>query len=207
MTPIPPTGRDPQSDDMVDRILAELRDSPEADTSMIQPAPLEELDSALAALSANALSMEARAAVERLLASGEGLTAAARQRMITAAERGLRRQRLALGTLASLLAVRRSEEDLPAAVLARELQLEEAELLTIESGERDVRTLNASQIASWVARLAIDPERAVQALRRSLGLVATAPSYAQRANPQNPTQHADDMALVKAVGELLQRRS
>jgi hypothetical protein len=127
--------------------------------------------------------------------------------MITAAERGLRRQRLGHGTLASLLAVRRDEEGLPAAELARELQLDEAELLTIESGARDVRTLNAAQIASWVARLAIDREQAVKALRRSLGLVATAPSYAQRASTHIPTQHAHDVALVTAVGELLQRRS
>ncbi len=152
-------------------------------------------------------SAEAQAAVERLLASGEGLTPAARRRMITAAERGLRRQRLAHGTLASLLAIRRDEEGLPAAALARDLRLEEAELLAIESGERDVRTLTASQIASWVARLAIDRERAVQALRRSLGLAATAPSYAQRTSPHGPTQHADDMALVTAVDGLLQQPS
>ena len=202
-----PTGHDPQGDDAVDRILAELRNTPEADTGVIEPAPFEDLDGILAALSVEALSAEAQAAVERLLASGEGLTPAARQRMITAAERGLRRQRLARGTLASLLAVRRDEEGLPAAVLARELRLGEAELLTIESGERDVRTLTASQIATWVARLAIDRERAVQALRRSLGLVATAPSYAQRASSHSPAQHADDMALVTAVGELLQRQS
>jgi len=207
MTPTPTTGHDPQGDDAADRILAELRDTPEADTGVVEPVPIEELDRALAVLSADALSAEAQAAVERLLASGEGLTPAARQRMITAVERGLRRQRLTHGTLASLLAVRRDEEGLPAAVLARELHLEEADLLTIESDERDVRTLNASQIASWVTRLAIDRERAVQALRRSLGLVATAPSYAERASTHNPTQHADDVALVTAVGELLQQRS
>jgi hypothetical protein len=206
MTPTQPTGHDPQGDNAVDHILAELRDTSEADTGVMEPTPLEELDGVLAAISINALSAEAQAVVERLLASGEGLAPTARQRMITAAERGLRRQRLAQGTLASLLAVRRGEEGLSAAMLARELQLEEAELLAIESGERNVRTLNAAQIATWATQLAIDREQAVQALRRSLGLAAVAPSYAQRVSTRTPTQHAHDVALVTAVGELLERR-
>jgi hypothetical protein len=207
MTPIPPTGSDPRGDDAVDHILAELRDTPEADAAEHDEGPLEALDAALAALSTDALSAEAQAAVERLMASGEGLTPAARQRMITAAERGLRRQRLAHGTLASLLAIHRDEEGLPTAVLARELGLEEAELLSIESGERDVRALSALQIATWVTRLAIGRKQAIQALRRSLGLVATAPKYAQRADLHKPTQRADDVALVTAVDELLIARA
>ncbi len=207
MTPIPPTGHDPHGDDAVDRIRAELRDTPEADTAVAESVALnaaqDDLDNALTVLSAAALSAEAQAAVERLLAPGEGLTPAARQRMIAAAERGLRRQRLAGGTLASLLGIRRDEEGLPAAVLARELDLEETELLAMESGERTFRALSAQQIAAWVIRLAVERQRAVDALRRSLGLASVTPSYAQRKGPRDQTQRADDLALVTAVDELL----
>jgi hypothetical protein len=210
MTPTPSTGRDPHDDDTVDRILAELRIPPDVDVAMTEPAPdetlVDGLDGALATLSIDALSADAQAAVERLLAGGEGLTPDARQRMINAAQRGLRRQRLSHGTLASLLAIRRDEHGLTAAGLARELHLDEADVLTIESGERDVRTLTATQIATWVSRLAIEPERAIQALRRSLKPASTAVNLAQRASPPHPTEDSDE-ALVVAVKELLQQRS
>jgi hypothetical protein len=210
MTPTPSTGRDPHDNDEVDHILAELRDPPDVEVARTEPVPdatlVEQLDGALAALSVDALSADAQAAVERLLAGGEGLTPGARQRMISAAQRGLRRPRLSHGTLASLLAIRRDEQRLTAAGLAQELHLDEADVLTIESGERDVRTLTASQIATWVSRLAIEPEQAVQALRRSLAPASTAANLAQRASPPHPTEDSDQ-ALVAAVEELLQPRS
>jgi hypothetical protein len=57
--------------------------------------------------------------------------------------------------------------------------------------------------SSWVSRLAIEPERAVKALRRSLAPASQVANLAQRASPPHPTEDSDQ-ALVAAVEELLQ---
>jgi hypothetical protein len=208
MTPTPPTSGDPRGQEALDLILSELRAEAAVEDASTEEASTahrssDDLDDVLATLSSTALSPDAQSVVERLLSFGEGLTPASRQRMIAAAERGLRQHRVTHGMLAPMLEARRREHGLAAAVVADELSLEESELLAIESGRQSVRTLRPEQIVAWVGRLGLAPQEAVHALRRSLGLLSATANYAQRRNPRDQATHAADLALVKAVENLL----
>jgi transcriptional regulator with XRE-family HTH domain len=208
MTPTPPSSGDPRGQEALDLILSELRAEVAVEGASMEEASTahrssDGLDDVLATLSSAALSPDAQSVVERLLSFGEGLTPASRQRMIAAAERGLRQHRVTHGMLAPMLEARREEHGLATAVLADELGLEESELLAIESGRQSVRALRPEQIVAWVGRLGLARQEAVHALRRSLGLPSATANYAQRRNPRDQAHHAADLALVEAVENLL----
>jgi hypothetical protein len=208
MTPTPPSGSDPRGQEALNLILSELRTEDTVEGASMEETSAadhssDDLDGILATLSSAALSPDAQSIVERILSLGEGLTPASRQRMITAAERGLRQHRVTHGMLAPMLEARREEHGLATAVLATELGLEESEVLAIESGRQSVRALRPEQIVAWVGRLGLARQEAVYALRRSLGLPSATANYAQRRNSRDQARHAADVALVESVENLL----
>ena len=137
----------------------------------------------LPALDTSMLSPNVRRYVTELLIGGENPTPSTRQKLVEAANRGLRKRRADRAALPALLAFRREEANIPVAELADALQVSAEDVYKMESGRRNVRDLDAEHITKWVRAVRADPAVAVGALQHVLELSAAIP-FAPSGRPQ-----------------------
>lgn len=157
----------------------------------------------LSALDASMLSPAVRRYVTELLIGGENPTPSTRQKLVDAANRGIRNRRANRAALPVLLAFKREEANIQVADLADALQVSPQEVYDMESGHRNVRTLDADRIANWVRTVRADPAVAVSALRHVLELSSTSRSP-QAAGRRRSGQISDtDQQLIDDVAALL----
>jgi hypothetical protein len=157
----------------------------------------------LPALDASMLSPTVRRYVTELLIGGENPTPATRQKLVEAANRGLRNRRANRAALPALLAFKRAEANIQVTELADALQVSAEDVYDMESGKLNVRHLDAERIAKWVRTVRADPAVAVGALRHVLELSATSRSP-QAAGRRRTGQLSDtDQRLIDEVATLL----
>ncbi len=153
----------------------------------------------LPALDASMLSPAVRRYVTELLIGGEIPTPSARQKLVEAANRGIRNRRANRAALPALLAFKREEANIQVTELADALQVSPEEVYDMESGRLNVRDLGAERVANWVRTVRADPAVAVGALRHVLELSATSRSP-QAAGRRRSGQISDtDQRLIDDV--------
>jgi hypothetical protein len=157
----------------------------------------------LPAIRTSMLSPTVRRYVTELLLGGENPTPATRQKLIEAANRGLRSRRANLAALPALLAFKRAEADIPAAELAHELQIPTDSVYRLELGNLDLRGLDAGRIAKWIRIVRADPTTAVSALQHVLELSTTASASRAAGRRRGRQLSDDDQRLINDVRELL----
>ena len=157
----------------------------------------------LPALDTSMLSPAVRRYVTELLIGGENPTPSTRQKLVEAANRGIRNRRANRAALPALLAFKREEANIQVTQLADALQVTPQDVYDMESGKLNVRDLNAERIANWVRTVRADPAVAVRALRHVLELSATSRSP-QAAGRRRSGQISDtDQQLIDDVAALL----
>ena len=172
---------------------ADDHDASETDTDERAAATL------LPALNASMLSPTVRRYVTELLIGGENPTPSTRQKLVEAANRGIRNRRANRAALPALLAFKREEANIQVTQLADALQVTPKDVYDMESGKLNVRDLNAERIANWVRTVRADPAVAVRALRHVLELSATSRSP-QAAGRRRSGQISDtDQQLIDDV--------
>jgi len=157
----------------------------------------------LPALDTSMLSPNVRRYVTGLLIGGENPTPSTRQKLVEAANRGLRKRRADRAALPGLLAFRREEANISVAELADALQVSAEEVYAMESGGRNIRYLDAEHIAKWVRAVRADPAMAVGALRHVLELSTPSRSRQAAGHRRSGELSDSDQQLINAVAALL----
>jgi hypothetical protein len=157
----------------------------------------------LPVLDSSMLSPAVRRYVNELLIGGENPSPSTRQKLVEAANRGLRKRRADRAALPALLAFKREEGSIPVATLADALEISAEDIYEMESGRLDVRDLGAERIAKWVRAVRANPAIAVGALRHVLELSAPHRPR-QAAGRRRSGQLSDsDQRLIEDVAALL----
>lgn len=93
----------------------------------------------------------------------------ARARMIKTANRALADRRAVRGLLPVLLRAVRQQRGMSTSDVAARAELHEDEVRKLEAGERSVdRNLSPDHVAHWISAIPVEPEQALNALRKSL---------------------------------------
>lgn len=157
----------------------------------------------LAALDASMLSPTVQRYVTELLIGGENPALSTRQKLVEAANRGLRNRRVNRAALPALLAFKREEAKISVAELAGVLQVPVEDIYRMESGRLNVRQLNAERIAKWVLTVRVDPAVAVRALEHVLALSAASQSRPAAGRRRSSPLSESDRKLMNKVAALL----
>ncbi len=187
------------------RLLADARaEDPRdpADEPDLSGADDADLTSALGALSATMVAPTVLAAADQLLAGGEAMTVAARQRLVDGAERAVRWRKNMAGSLWRALRAQRETTGLPLTELAVALDMPEASVRVLERGELPVQELEPSTLATWIRTVELGTGYALPALRRSLLPFRRDGVYAGTGGSEVLT--GDAARYFEAVSELLQ---
>jgi len=157
----------------------------------------------LPALDASMLSPIVQRYVTELLIGGENPSPSARQKLVEAANRGVRNRRANRAALPALLAFKREEAGIPVTELADALEISAKDVYEIESGRVNVRDLDAERIAKWIRTVQADPAVAIDALQHILQL-STASRPRQAAGRRRSDLLSDaDRRLINEVASLL----
>lgn len=198
---------DREEPDRVDRLLEQLRDEMVQQSDGDIEADLEDDDISfygglLAELPEEALDRDALAAADRLLEQGEGIAPHHRERLVAAADRGIRYRRRTELPLQSLLEITRADRKSDAATMASSIGVSTDEFLTIESGSTPLLDVEAARVAKWIQALEVDQEIALGAVERSLRLAGSGRSFGSRARTElTPDVIAKYVAEVRAALE------
>ena len=163
------------------------------------------LDGLADALDDSMLSPTVRRYVDELLLGGEVPTPATREVLTKAARRGLTRRRGTEPPLPVLLATRRIDRQMDVEELANVLDRTTADVYKMESGSLNVRDLGAQAVASWTRAVEVEPDLAIEALRRVLEV--STPSRTALAAGRGGSRRqisAEDERLLAEVQTLLQ---
>jgi transcriptional regulator with XRE-family HTH domain len=163
----------------------------------------ERAAASLLPLDAGMLSPVVRSYVTELLIGGENPTPSTRQRLVEAANRGLRKRRADRAALPALLAFKREEANIPVAEVADALQVSTEDVYQMESGRLNIRNLDAEHIAKWVRAVRADPAVAVGALRHVLELSAASRSRQVAGRGRSGQLSDADQRLIDEVAALL----
>jgi transcriptional regulator with XRE-family HTH domain len=159
----------------------------------------------LSAITPSMLTPTTQRYVTELLRGGESPTPAVRQKLVEAANRGLRNRRSNHAALPALLAFKRQEANMPVAELAKALQVSPEDIYEMESGRLNARQIDAERIAGWIRTVQADPEVAISALQRVLEISGSARAP-QAAGRRRSGQLSDaDQRLIDDVAALLGR--
>jgi hypothetical protein len=193
---------DRQEFDRVDRLVEQLREEMLDQSDGDVEADLEDHDvtfygGLLAELPEKAFDDDALAAADRLLEHGEGIAPHHRERLVAAADRGIRYRRRTELPLQSLLEITRAERRSDAAATASSIGVSTEEFLTMESGSTPLLDVDAARVAKWIRELEVDQETALGAVERSLRLAGSGRSFGRRA----PTELRPDL-IAKYVAEV-----
>lgn len=200
---------DRQEPDRVDRLVEQLREEMLHQSDGDIEADLEDDDMTfysglLAALPENAFGGDALAAADRLLEQGEGIAPHHRERLVAAADRGIRYRRRTELLLQTLLEITRAERKSDAVTTASSIGVSTEEFLTIESGSTPLLDVEAARVAKWIQALEVDQEIALGAVERSLRLAGSGRSFGKRARTEvTPDVIANYVADVRAALEAL----
>lgn len=176
---------------------ADHRDTSEAETDERAVAAL------LPALDAGMLSPIVQRYITGLLIGGENPSPSTRQKLVEAASRGVRKRHANHAALPALLEHKRHEAGILVAEVADALQISVEDAYRLESGNFNVRHLDAEQIAKWIRIVRVDPETAVSALQHVLQLSTTSrPRQAAGRRGSRALSDADQR-LIDAVASLL----
>jgi len=159
------------------------------------------LTSALSALSPAMFAPTVLVAADELLAGGEAMTVAARQRLVDGAERAVRWRKNMSGSLWRALRAQREVAGLTLADLAGALDMPEASVRVLERGDLPVQELEPHALATWIRTVDLDKGYALPALRRSLLPFRRDGVYAGTADSEVLT--GDAGRYFDAVSELL----
>lgn len=198
---------DRQEPDRVDRLVEQLREEMLQQSDGDTEADVEEDDitfygGLLAELPEEAFDGGVLAAADRLLEQGEGIAPHHRERLVAAADRGIRYRRRTELPLQSLLEITRAERQSDAATTANSVGVSTEEFLTIESGSTPLLDVQAARVAKWIQALQVDQEIALQAVERSLRLAGSGRSFGRRAQIElTPDVIAKYVAEVRAALE------
>jgi transcriptional regulator with XRE-family HTH domain len=156
------------------------------------------------ALEASMFSPTVQRYVGELLLGGENPSPAARQRLVSAAGRGLRNRRALRSALPALLAFTRKQREIPVPDLAEDLGVSEEQVYGMESGRINVRTLGAELLAAWIRAVRVDSVAASDALRQAL--LRSTPSRSPQAAARGRTKQLseEDQRLIDDVTSRLQ---
>lgn len=198
---------DRQEPDCADRLVEQLREEMLQQSDGDTEADLEDDDitfygGLLAELPEEAFDGDALAAADRLLEQGEGIAPNHRERLVAAADRGIRYRRRTELPLQSLLEVTRAEREADAATTASSIGVSTEEFLSIESGSSPLLDVEAVRVAKWIQALEVDQEIALGAIERSLRLAGSGRSFGRRARTEvTPEVIAKYVAEVRAALE------
>lgn len=123
---------------------------------------------AISTIGMDAMSPEARELLIRLTDYSENLEPATRERLISAAERGLQWRRDNSGPLPVLLFARRRAARLSPEDVSTRISVPPMKLAEIESGTSPVQSLSAEKVAAWIHVLHVDFHDAETALKRGV---------------------------------------
>lgn len=161
----------------------------------------EVINLALAATDLSVLSSEAQELLIGLTETASSLDPLTRQRLVGAADRGMKRRREDTSPLPRLLFVVRNREHQSLEMVAASLSADNAMLLQIERGERDIRDLGPDGVASWIRHFGVSTDIALEALRLTFVY-----SESDRAAASTPTELSDEHdRFVRQVSKLLQQ--
>jgi transcriptional regulator with XRE-family HTH domain len=161
-------------------------------------------DRLASALDHGMFSQKAQAFVNRLLSHGENPSPELRQRLTRAAARGVEYQRKQNGPLPILLAARREALHMDASTLASALGLSNADVYDLESGKRDVRTVEPDLLVSWIRATDTPNDAVLPSLRRALELTRATAGRMAAGRRDATTLNEDDEKLISRVSDLLQ---
>lgn len=136
-------------------------------------------------------------ASDRLLEQGEGIAPDHRERLVAAADRGIRYRRRTALPLQSLLEISRAERATDVETTARSIGMTTEEFLAIESGATPLIDVTPVRVAQWIRVLDVDQVVALGAVERSLQLAGSGRSFGRRAR----TEITPD-AIAKYVTEV-----
>lgn len=196
-----------QEPDRADRLVEQLREEMLQQSDGDTEADLEDDDitfygELLAELPEEAFDGDVLAAADRLLEQGEGIAPHHRERLVAAADRGIRYRRRTELPLQSLLEIARAEREADAAATASSIGVSTEEFLTIESGSTPLLDVEAARVAKWIQALEADQEIALEAVERSLRLAGSGRSFGRRARTEvTPDVIAKYVAEVRAALE------
>lgn len=194
-----------QEPDPADRLVEQLREEMLQQSDGDVEADLEDDDitfygGLLAELPEDAFDRDALAAADRLLEQGEGIAPHHRERLVAAADRGIRYRRRTELPLQSLLEITRAERKSDAATTASSLGVSTEDFLTIESGSTPLLDVETARVAKWIQVLEVDQEIALGAVERSLRLAGSGRSFGRRARTElTPAVIAKYVADVRAA--------
>lgn len=130
----------------------------------------EQLDTALASVGLEALSIEAQDLVLALTSSVASLEPAIRDRLVKAAGRGLQNRRDASTPLPRLLFLARHTAVESIESVATSISVNSDVLLNVERGRVGLEALEAQAVAAWVRHFAVPVDQARDALAKALRL-------------------------------------
>lgn len=180
----------------------------EDDQAVLPEAPTE--DESWADLHVSGLALDYPAAItaaaDKLISRQEpGLEA--RDKMIEAARRALEDRRREAGLLPVVLRAMRERAGLTVAQIAERSRLSEEDVRGLESGNKEVDLgLPVATTVAWISAVAVDRDKAITALRRSLQVGFTGESSLAAGVPDRPVNVEDYVnqvvdALVSREGE------
>jgi hypothetical protein len=159
------------------------------------------VDDALSMTTLSALSPEAQELLVGLTDTSSSLEPTARQHLVAAADRGMRRRREDASALPRLLFVVRTREKQKLDVVAASLATDEEVLSKVERGESSVVDLGAEKVAHWIQHFGLSADFALKALE--LTFLHADANQAAAGTPQELSD--DDHKFVSDVARLLQQ--
>ena len=148
------------------------------------------------------LSPEAQALLIGITDTTSSLEPGTRQRLVSAADRGMAARREDASPLPRLLFVIRNRDNRPMETVAASVGAEDQMLLEIERGERDIRDLSPSAVASWIQLFGVSADVAIEALRATFHLRADP----DRASASAPADMAKEQyKFIDEVSEILKQ--
>lgn len=163
------------------------------------------VDQALTLVDLSVLSPEAQDLFMGLTETASSLEPMTRQRLVGAADRGMKRRREDASPLPRLLFLLRNREEQSAEMVAASLTVKDVEmdqkmLLAIERGECDIRILGAGGVVAWVQHFGVPNDLAIDALRAAF----QATTVSDQASAATPSQlNAEQDKFINDVDELL----
>jgi hypothetical protein len=187
-------------------MLHELMDSDPIENS-IPPLPedtdtdTEVISEALARVGLDALSPEAQRLLLALTDDVESVEPSTRQRLVSAADRGIQRRRDERSALPRLLFLARRRAEATLEDIADRIDVPADTLDAVERGKELIDTMRPEQVAAWIRSLHVGAEQARESLRRAFRLRREQDLAVASASPEVT---ADQDAFVNQVMALLQ---
>lgn len=156
-----------------------------------------DLSEALSAVGLDAMSPDARELLLGLTDYSENLEPAARESLVSAAERAMQWRRDNSNALPVLLFTRRRQQELSPQQVADALDIEPDAVAAIESGSSSLRSATAPVVARWINLLRVSEGEAEAALM--LGVARPQPTVRAAGRTQPSRTSEIDKAFVDQV--------